>query len=236
MIEDPTARRRYFIEYESGSATIRDAKKSTSTMAKPDRYGNFFRAPAGNVLAGERETFYTRAFKDGWPAEVFFVAPSEARRDSITRVIAERESSDKYKFPARALTLAEARRVFCRALYRADQPPGTARLAPRSQRPVNTAALAPGSVAEVPARSAAEERLRRGRVSVRGEQLVKIEKLLRSSLCALRSAQEVLNRLGVPRETIPELPGSTPYLLRVLAEYARRGEETLSRHGFTVAD
>ena len=167
---------------------------------------------------------------------MFFVAPSEARRDSITRVIAERESSDKYKFPARALTPAEARRVFCRALYRADQPPGTARLAPRSQRPVNTAALAPGSVAEVPARSAAEERLRRGRVSVRGEQLVKIEKLLRSSLCALRSAQEVLNRLGVPRETIPELPGSTPYLLRVLAEYARRGEETLSRHGFTVAD
>ena len=86
MIEDPTARRRYFIEYESGSATIRDAKKSTSTMAKLDRYGNFFRAPAGNVLAGERETFYTRAFKDGWPAEVFFVTPSEARRDSITRV------------------------------------------------------------------------------------------------------------------------------------------------------
>ena len=55
----------------------------------------------------------------------------------------------------------------------------------------------------------------------------------------MRAAQRAggaLNRLGVPRETIPELPGSTPYLLRVLAEYARRGEETLSRHGFTVAD
>src|SRR5439155_10916545 len=116
MIEDPTARRRYFIEYEAGSATIRDAKKSTSTMAKLDRYGTFLRAPAGDVFAGERETFYTRAFKDGWPAEVFFVSPSEARRDSITRVIAEREHSDKYKFPARALTLAEARRVLCRAL------------------------------------------------------------------------------------------------------------------------
>ena len=110
---------------------------------------------------------------------MFFVAPSEARRDSITRVIAERESSDKYKFPARALTLAEARRVFCRALYRADQPPGTARLAPRSQRPVKMPALSPGPVAEVPARSAAEERLRRGRVSVRGEQLVNFEKVMR---------------------------------------------------------
>ncbi|TMB12582.1 MAG: hypothetical protein E6J65_25900, partial [Deltaproteobacteria bacterium] len=86
VLDDAAGRRRYFIEYESGSATVRDAKKSTSTMAKLDRYGTFFRAPAGNVLAGERETFYTRAFKDGWPAEVFFVTPSEARRDSITRV------------------------------------------------------------------------------------------------------------------------------------------------------
>jgi hypothetical protein len=42
-------------------------------MAKLDRYGTFFRAPAGNVFAGDRETFYTRAFKDGWPAEVLFV-------------------------------------------------------------------------------------------------------------------------------------------------------------------
>ena len=233
MIEDPTARRRYFIEYESGSATIRDAKKSTSTMAKLDRYGTFFRAPAGDVFAGERETFYTRAFKDGWPAEVFFVSPSEARRDSITRVIAEREHSDKYKFPARALTLAEARRVPCRALYGADQPQGTTRQGGRTPA---VAPAPPSASADIPARTAAEERLRRGRVSVRGEQLVKFEKLLRTSLSALSGAQELLNRLHVPREVIPELPAGAPELLRVLAEYARRGEETLSRHGLTVAD
>jgi hypothetical protein len=111
---------------------LRDAKKSTSTMAKLDRYGTFFRAPAGNVLAGERETFYTRAFKDGWPAEVFFVTPSEARRDSITRVIAERESSDKYKFPARALTLAEALRCRgARAKRRRGATPPRPRVRPR---------------------------------------------------------------------------------------------------------
>src|SRR2546422_1342712 len=117
VLEDAAGRRRYFIEYESGSATVRDAKKSTSTMAKLDRYGTFFRAPAGNPFAGERETFYDRAFRDGWPAEVLFVAPSEARRDSIARVIAAREHSDKYKFAARALTLAESRRVLRCALY-----------------------------------------------------------------------------------------------------------------------
>jgi hypothetical protein len=71
-------------------------------------------------------------------------------------------------------------------------------------------ALAPGPVAEVPARSAAEERLRRGRVSVRGEQLVNSEKVMRSSLSALSSAQEALNPLGVPREAIPKLPAGTP--------------------------
>src|SRR5204863_9284330 len=115
MLEHPASQRRFFIEYETGSATVRDAKKSTSTMAKLNRYGTFFRAPAGDVFAGERETFYERAFKDSWPAEVLFVTPSEARRDSIMRVIAERESGDKYKFAARALTLAETHRVLCRA-------------------------------------------------------------------------------------------------------------------------
>src|SRR3954468_8475822 len=66
MLEHPASGRRYFIEYESGSATVRDAKKSTSTMAKLDRYGTFLCAPAGNILAESRQTFYTRAFKDGW--------------------------------------------------------------------------------------------------------------------------------------------------------------------------
>ncbi len=236
MLEHPAGRWRYFIEYETGSATVRDAKKSTSTKAKLNRYGTFFRAPAGDLFAGERETFYERAFKDSWPAEVLFVTPSEARRDSIMRVIAERESSDKYKFAARALTLAETHRVLCRALYGADHPPGAARPAPRTVNPAIAPPLPPRAAAEAPARSAAEERLRRGRVSVRGEQLIKLEKLMRTSLSALSSAQEVLNRLRVPREAIPELPASAPDLLRVLAEYARRGEEALSRHGLTVAD
>src|SRR5262249_10531179 len=44
VLEIPSSRRRFFIEYETGSAIVRDAKKSTSTMAKLDRYGTFFRA------------------------------------------------------------------------------------------------------------------------------------------------------------------------------------------------
>src|SRR5207245_10818255 len=107
----------------------------------------------------------------------------------------------------RALTVAESRRVLCRALYGADQPPGTTRQAGRTPA---VAPAPPSASADVPARSAAEERLRRGRVSVRGEQLVKFEKLMRSSLSALSGAHEVLNRLSVPRDAIPELQRARP--------------------------
>src|SRR5437868_4077784 len=86
ILEIPSSRRRFFIEYETGSATVRDAKKSTSTMAKLDRYGNFLCAPVGRVLDGERKTAYSRAFPDRWPPEVLFVTRTEARRDLIAAV------------------------------------------------------------------------------------------------------------------------------------------------------
>jgi hypothetical protein len=202
-------------------------------MAKLDRYGRFLGAPTGNLVAGERETYYARAFNDGWPAEVLFVTKSEARRDSITRAIAERERSGKFKFAGRALTLAETRGVLCRAVYGADQPPGNASQGPRTMAapPAPTA----GST-ELPARSAAEERLRRGRVSVRGEQLIKFEKLLRNSLAALDSAEATLRRLRLPDESIPSLLRAAPETMRILAEYARRGQDELARYGLTQAD
>src|SRR5437660_430176 len=66
MLEDPAHQRRYFIEYETGSATINDAKKSTSTRAKLDRYVAFFH---GN---------YCTHFRDG-SARPFFLS-RRARR------------------------------------------------------------------------------------------------------------------------------------------------------------
>ncbi|HWC74157.1 MAG TPA: replication-relaxation family protein [Gemmatimonadales bacterium] len=232
MLEDPAGRRRYFIEYETGSATIRDAKKSTSTMSKLDRYGTFLQAPSDNLVAGQRETYYAHIFNDGWPAEVLFVTRTEARRDSITRVSVERERSGKFKFPVPALTLAETHGVLCRALYGADRPPGNA---PHGPSTVAAPRAPTATSTELPARSGAEERLR-GRVSVRGEQLIKFEKLLRSSLAALNSAEEMVTRLRVPDGSIPSLLRAAPETMRVLAEYARRGEHALARYGLTKAD
>jgi len=232
MLEDPASQRRFFIEYETGSATVRDAKKSTSTMAKLDRYGTFLCAPAGNILADKRETFYTRAFKDGWRAKVLFVTGSEARHQSIAAVIRERASSDKYKVPAKSLTLAEARLYLCRKLYGTDRPPGSV---PRRATPTMPQPPTPTRRAEtVP--TAAEERLRRGRVSVRGEQLVNFERVLRTALAALTTAQKMLEIHRVSREAIPKAPADAPEVLRIAGEYARRGHLALSRHNLAAAD
>jgi hypothetical protein len=225
MLEDPVGRRRYFIEYETGSATIFDAKKSTSTLAKLERYANFFSGLAGGLF-NQSDTWYARSFKEPWPAEVLFVTQSEARRDSITKLI---DRFEKGRLVARALTVAEAQRNLCRALYGRDLPAASA---PKPAAATPAAAL----VDRGPARSADEERLRRGRVSVRGEQLVNFEKVLRSSLAALTSAQKALALYPVSPDAIPKLPAGASEILRVLAEYARRGQEALFRHGLTAAE
>jgi len=87
-----------------------------------------------------------------------------------------------------------------------------------------------------PARTADEERLRRGRVSVRGEQLVTLEKLLRNSLDASNSAVDVLTRMRLPTETVSAILRAAPEPMRILAEYARRGRASLSRYGLTAAE
>jgi hypothetical protein len=235
LLEDPVAQRRYFIEYETGSATVADAKKSTSTMAKLNRYAEFLVGYAGNPFHGERDTFYTRAFKDAWPAEVLFVTPTEARRDTIAAVIRQRTESIKTKIAAQSVTLSEVRRYLCRALYNADRPLGGADLAPRRLGPL-AALPSLARAKEGPARNADEERLRRGRVSVRGEALVNVEKAMRSARAALASAQEMLAQLKIPPDAIPKPASTAPNVLRILSEYARRGEEALSRYGLTTAE
>jgi hypothetical protein len=87
-----------------------------------------------------------------------------------------------------------------------------------------------------PALSESEERLRRGRVAVRGEQLVNFERTLRASLAALASAQRTLALYPVSPDSIPKQPAGASESLRVLSEYARRGQEALSLHGLASAD
>src|SRR5262249_8503225 len=92
MLEIPSLRRRIFIDFETGSATVKDTKKSTSTLAKLQRYETFLTERPGLLRGDERTTFYSNAFPDGWSAEVMFVATSVARRDSIKIAIADGEN------------------------------------------------------------------------------------------------------------------------------------------------
>ncbi len=76
---------------------------------------------------------------------------------------------------------------------------------------------------------------RRCHVSVRGEKLVNLEATILGLLSALSRAQDGLAQLNAPRDSIPKLPPTAPAILRVLAEYARHGEEALSRD-LTISD
>lgn len=189
---------------------------------------------------GDSSTFYSSAFKDGWPAEVIFVAQSEARRETIDQVIREREEKARRKMPVRVFTLGEARFYLRRAIYNADRVPDPVRRnsAARNPAPPPVVAQPPPLPANSlgPAQSAMDERLRRGRVAVRGEQLVEFEKTMQNTLAALSRAREALARFKVPADALPAVPERVPGILRVMNEYARRGSEALAKYGIPGAD
>jgi hypothetical protein len=204
-------------------------KKTTSTLAKLERYAHFFTGFASSLLR-EDDTWYARSFKDASPAEVLFVTQSEARRDSIAKLIGGFEVG---RVAARAMTVAEAHRNLRRALYR------SADVATSASRAVEVEPAAPSRPRPPrgsPALSAGEERLRRGRVAVRGEQLANFERALRATLAALASAQKALALYLVSPGSIPKQPPGAAESLLVLGEYARRGREALSLHKLSAAD
>lgn len=242
MLEDPAHHRRYFIEYETGSATINDAKKSTSTRAKLDRYVAFFN---GN---------YRTHFRDGWRPRLLFISHSEARCASIAELLAKEGFPTSGAFGGRALTLDEAQHYLSRKL----SSPASSRA---SERPAMPAAMAPAAQAPAPAGPLnwveaaqyrppppprpgletgpalceADERLRRGRVSVRGEQLVCLETEMEKLLYALQQTQEALAK-HVRRDAIPTLPDGAVSILRIFSAYARRAQSELAHYRLKTAE
>ncbi len=103
--------RRYFIEYETSSVTINDAKKSTSARAKLDRYVAFFH---GN---------YRTHFRDGWRPRLLFVSQSEARAASIAELLNKEGFPSSGAFGGRALTLDGAKQFLMRKLTASQSSP-----------------------------------------------------------------------------------------------------------------
>ena len=119
LLEDPVRKCRYLIEYETGSATVRNAEHKTATLTKLTRYANFivgFADPYG------KETHYSKHFADGFTPVVLFIARTAARRETIAEAVgkwARIESSPR--FQARSLTVEQACTEF-RALLLGEKP------------------------------------------------------------------------------------------------------------------
>jgi len=214
VLEIPSLRKRYFAEIETGSATIWEQEKLTSTLAKLNRYSHFLRGYAGNVFHGDSSTFYSRAFPDHWPAEVLFVTLGPHRRDSI------KEAHEKWKFGrggedmvVRAMTLGEARAELYREIHGLEF----------SDRRADAGLKQPSAhqSATIPAASSAEERLRPGRVAVRGEQLIAVDAFLRS---ACRAMEAMWKQLLAAKLAAPPIPDAAA-LTSAFQVYADRGPE-----------
>ena len=87
-----------------------------------------------------------------------------------------------------------------------------------------------------PALCAAEERLRRGWVSVRGELVICLEHEMKGVFGMLQKALEVLRRLRANPDEMPRLAPEAVHILNTFSGYARRAESALARYGLKTAD
>lgn len=213
VLEIPSQRTRYFVEIETGSATIWDQEKNTSTLAKLNRYSLFLRGYAGNVHYGDTSTFYSHAFPDDWPAEVLFVTLGAHRRDSI-KAAQEKWRVGQRGIVVRAMTVEESRTVLFGKIH---------------GREFGTELLQKGI--PTPAKNEQEERLRPGRVATRGEELIRLEAFLREAQEAMLTMKRQLIAAKLPVPPVPD----TAVLGSTWQIYATRARKSLASFGINVA-
>jgi hypothetical protein len=109
MLEDLVRKRRYMIEFETGSATVRNSQHKTATLTKFGRYCSFLLTP---TTTSGNETYYSKHFHDGYKPIVVFLTRTAARRDTIVKVAEEYWTAVDRRFHLRALTVAEAATEF----------------------------------------------------------------------------------------------------------------------------
>jgi len=224
VLEIPSQRTRYFVEIETGSATIWDQEKLTSTLAKLDRYSEFLSSYAGNVHDGDSSTFYSRAFPDAWPPEVLFVTLNSHRRDSIMGAYKKWKEERGEEIVVRSMTLEEAKAVLCKKIHGSN--PG----AQLPHPPANKPPAGPKAVPDA-AKTGQEERLRPGRVAVRGEQLIRLESLLRDVQEAMAAMTGQLTAAKLPLTPVPDISA----LASVWQVYAARARKALAAFGINEA-
>jgi Replication-relaxation len=187
MLEDPARKRRYLIEYETGSATVRNTHHKTATLTKLARYSHFI---LGLAEVHGRATYYSKHFTDGFTPIVLFMARTQARRDTIAEAVAGwSRGENNSQFQVRAATIDQTCAEF-RATILGEKP-----LLP-AQAPAATAPAAPqrrASAAGVLLSWNELELLGR----VQGESLHTIQRVRHT----VRARQPVTSEPGYPEQT-----------------------------------
>jgi hypothetical protein len=112
VVECARLRRRWLIEYETGTASVRNNEHRAATLTKLQRYDTFLTA---SVDGDPHQPFYRRHYRDAAEPELLFVTLGEPRQATITQAIAEyfrSTSPRRMMFTARAVTLDQAKREF----------------------------------------------------------------------------------------------------------------------------
>jgi len=110
---------RYLIEYETGSATVRNAQHKTATLTKLARYSHFI---LGFADAHGRATYYSKHFADGFTPVVLFIARTAVRRETIAEAVAGWAGGEMSpRFQVRSLMVEQACAEF-RALILGEKP------------------------------------------------------------------------------------------------------------------
>jgi hypothetical protein len=118
VLELPEAKRRVFVECETGTQPIVAVdKRAGATVMKVAAYEAFV---GKHTDAERRQTFYQRAYPDGWTPEVLFLVTNEGRKDSVNTALGNVRRSAPPALVSRALTHEEAAREFSEHV----RPPG----------------------------------------------------------------------------------------------------------------
>ena len=111
IVEVPHRRRRLFLEAETGTQSIATAHpaRSGAIVAKLRRYASFF---GGLTDARSPETWYRRAYPDGFVPRVVFLVHSDERKKRVEGAVkAEMTASRERDFAVLVFTFAEAAAV-----------------------------------------------------------------------------------------------------------------------------
>jgi hypothetical protein len=121
VLEMPQAKRRAFIECETGTHTLTplSAEKTQATVRKLERYDTYV---SGFADARTRTTHYQQKYSDGWPCEVLFLVQSASRRRTTSEALVATRQSQSTHVVAGAFTLEEAVHYIRQTLPSVDAP------------------------------------------------------------------------------------------------------------------